>query len=199
MSEQSFIRVGGEGQQVEVTDQAEIAEIEQAVENIAAHESKRLTDAQSVFELLQPQSAITVVSKEIDVAGRVLSFGVRQLGYAEASRIDAKRHRRKASGQLEFSQEYAETVGVAWQLSECIMRDANAGKADDDGKPLAPDWVRMFKLEEVLGKGQNDGLMGNPNPDAKELIYALTSAVWEVNEELNPLSQAQAMGQLGMM
>ncbi len=193
----NFVRVGGEGIE-DVTDPSEIAEVEGAIEQITNAENNRVGDAQSIFALLQPESAIIVVPTELEVMGKKFEFGVRQLAYAESSRIEAKRYRKKPNGQIELSNEYAETVGAAWQISECIMRDNNAGKTDANEKALAPDWVKMFTLVEVLGTGKGDGLMGNPNPEADLFIHGLIAAVWEVNSSLNPLALSSAMAQIGM-
>lgn len=168
-------------------------------ENAAKREAAKVASVQSVFEKLKTEDSILVVPKEIELGDEIQTFFIRKLSYADGSRIDGKRYMRKANGQMEFSQTYAETVGLAWQLHECVMMDKNAGQTDERGLPLKPDWVRMFSLNDITGNGKGEGLMDNPNPAASELVYALAQAVWDVNPILNPLAQSGAMSQLGMI
>lgn len=166
-------------------------------------EDAKVANKERIAELLRPSAKIIVQTEKIEVCGVKMLFHVKKLPYREASRIDAKRYRRKPNGQLEFSNEHAETVGIAWQIHECIMRNAKEGQFDGEGKPVEPDWVKMYSLEEILGSGKEDepdvnSLMGNPEETASEYVYALTSAVWRVNPTLSPLNQSAAMDALGM-
>lgn len=190
-------RIDGDGQMSEIEDVAEVAKLEEAGEKMAQKESAKAASADTILGLLKTDDTILVEICDVEVGNEIISHAIRILPYNECSRIDAKRYRKKPNGQIEFSNDYAETVGVAWQIYECVMKDANAGKTDDDSKPLKPDWKRMFTMEQILGDAKTPGLMGNPNPAAGDYIYALCAKIWEINIELNPAftrSVAESLG-----
>ncbi len=158
----------------------------------------RVADAESIIAAFNPKSGPTVIPREIEVANKIVVFGVRLPSYSEASQLDAKRYRKRPNGQPFFDMEYAETVGMGYQLAALIMRDTNVGKVDGEGKPLAPDWVKMFTPTQVLGTGKGDGLMDSDAPEATELVYGLTQAIWNEVPTLNPLATSAAMEQMGL-
>lgn len=192
---------GGTKEIVISAEGAAVRDVPQSVvemrEQVEEKEAAKVASADSILGILQTDDAILVELRDIEVGDETISHAIRVLPYNECSRIDAKRYRRKPNGQIEFSNDYAETVGVGWQIFECVMVDRNAGKVGEDGKPLKPDWKRMFTLEQILGDAKNSGLMGNPNPAAKDYVYNLCGAIWAVNIELNPAftrSVAESLG-----
>lgn len=175
----------------------------EGAEKLHAFNQRKTATKSLVAQKLRPSAKVIVVEKEIELDDEVLVFNVRQHCSRECSRIDNKKYRRTNGGQLVFENEYAETVGAAWQIHESIMMDANEGQTKEDGSPMEPNWVRMYTLEEVLGNGKEDevdvnSIMGNPELAAGDFSAKLQAAVWDVNPTLNPVKQMEAMSQLGM-
>lgn len=156
--------------------------------------AKIASDPKAILAKIAPSSAVIVEPKEINVDGVPAIFNIKRLSYAACSKVDSKKNRRTASGGTEYNHEYAITVGLAWHIHSCVVRDDNEGKSNPEtGESLSPNWLPMFTLEDVLG----ESLMGNPDPKARGFVYELLNAVWEVNPDISPLNQAAAASQIG--
>ena len=176
-----------------VVDDSQQASFEEAREKIADEEAAKIADADEILNLVSPSDELQVVEKQIEVSGQKRVFNVKKLSYSECARVDSKKYKRAANGQIVRDTAFEEVNGVAHQIHAAIVSDENAGKTDADGKPMAPNWVPLFTLDQIMGK---TGLMARPN--AKMFIYQLCEIIWDVVPELNPLLAAQAANQLGM-
>jgi hypothetical protein len=185
-----IIKKDADGNEVRVPAPAEVQEQAQVQEEA---EVAAIAEANDILSLLAPETETLVVEKEIEVAGQKRKFFVKKLGYTDCARIDAKKYRRGANGQISRDLLFEETNGMAWQLHEALVKDANAGKVDAQGKTLPPLWQPLFSIEQIMGK---NGLFSNPQ--AKTFIYQLCQIIWEEIPELSPLLAAQAASQLGM-
>ncbi|RYZ85311.1 MAG: hypothetical protein EOP04_16250 [Proteobacteria bacterium] len=155
-------------------------------------EALKVGAADEILNLI-PKNGAPVFPREITIGGKVVLFHFRRHSYSKCAAIDAKQYRRDGKGNLIHDIAYAETVGIAHQLHETIVHNVNEGKTGEDGEELEPDWVRLFTLEQLLGKNEGEGLMDNDSPEAKELVYKLINAVWEVVPEWNPVAKSLAI------
>ncbi len=185
------IRINPDGTQSEITEPVEVAKIEEAREQIAAHEDKRVADAQDVLSAFVPSTEVFVEEHEIFFRDQKLKIYAKKLGYRDCAKIDAKRYRSRANGQLDYNAEHAATTGIAWQIHYVIVKDENAGRLDEEEKSLKPKWEPLYTLDQVMN------LMASDDPDAKDLVYSLLSAVWITVPELSPTNQAGAANFLG--
>ena len=176
--------------------------------NIAPEETNETEASQtrdsSTFTLLElvgdPTEAI-IHDREITVNGNTALFHIKQLSMKECTEIDAKKYNARKPGQAERDIAAEGTSATAWLLHRCVVK--NTGTIEK------PNWGPLWPLDEIKGrppefdgKGsivrEHPGLLGNPTKAAQELINKLTIACWEVNEELNPFRQAQALKLLGI-
>jgi hypothetical protein len=194
------IRVNPDGTTTEITDPKELAEIEGVKEKISDLEGKQVKRANEVFSFLahNPDNDREVEQQEVSFSykdertGELLSetflFTILRLSYRECQQLDAKKFQPSRNGKVDYNGEYAATTGLAWQIHQCIVKDANEGILSDAGKPLAPNWQPLFPLEYVQGKE----MMNSRTTRGKALGYALLGAIWQVNEELSFLLQNEA-------
>jgi hypothetical protein len=160
---------------------------------IAKPEAYKVTDGNELISrFLAPIGQMHVEPKEVVVGEETLEFSIRHLSFAETALLEGKKYRRLKNGQqVPLDAHLQETNSASWLLHTCVVKDTNEGKLDENKKPLAPDWVPLFSLDEV-----RDRILANSDPKADELIYGLMARCWEVNRALSPLQQAQALKQL---
>ena len=155
----------------------------------------------TLLELVGDPAQLIIHDRELTIDGRARRFHIKQLSLRECTEIDAKKYLAREVGHPERDVAGEETNAIAWLLHRCVVK--NTGTAD------APQWAPLWSLEEMKGHApefdargnivrQQLGLLDNPSKAAQELINKLTFVCWEVNEELNPFRQAQALKMLGI-